>query len=280
MCLTISFATHPASTQPRTPTDELSVRLPLRLQAIALLNYASPVLFVVSLSSILLDIINQRITPSSPRISIDGPSGSRTTHHLDTSNVHVHSVSPRDERTSYATCLRILLTVCPGRVTIDILPDDVLLLVFLLDRLTYLDGSEGLDQPRPSWRWHQLVQVCRRWRPVVFASPNFLDLGLVCGPGTRVELTRTWPPLPIIIRNTISCPMPEDFDFDAAIMPHDRVYEIGLFLRSSQLLRLVLAMQKQLPTLLHLRLHHISVSSRHLAPAPALSNQFLGGFAP
>ena len=202
-------------------------------------------LFVLCLSSILLDIINQRISPSSPRISIDGPSGLRTTHHLDTSNVHVHSVSSRDERTSYTTCLRILLTVCAGRVTIDILPDDVLLLVFLFDRLTYLDGPEGLDQLRSSWRWHWLVQVCQRWRSVIIASPNFLDLRLVCGPGTRVELTSTWPPLPIIIRNTIPRPVPEDFDFDAAIMPHDRVYEIEPFLRSSQLLRLVLAMQKQ-----------------------------------
>ena len=176
----------------------------------------------------------------------------------------MHSVGSCDKRTFLCCPPQLPLIVWAGCVTISILPDDVLLHIFFFDELKYrhtlgrggiyldglggiyLDGLGGVDrQRRLPWTWHRLVHVCQRWRSVVFASPNFLGLRLVCLPGTRVELTSTWPPLPIIIRNTISCPMPENFDFDAAIMPHDRVYEIGLFLRSSQLLRLVLAMQKQ-----------------------------------
>ena len=51
----------------------------------------------------------------------------------------VHHVSSCDKRTSYVPCLQLLLTVWAGRVTINILPDDVLLLIFHFDRVTYLD---------------------------------------------------------------------------------------------------------------------------------------------
>jgi hypothetical protein len=49
-------------------------------------------------------------------------------------------VSSCDKRTSYVPCLQLLLTVWAGRVTINILPDDVLLLIFHFDRVIYLDG--------------------------------------------------------------------------------------------------------------------------------------------
>ena len=120
--------------------------------------------------------------------------------------------------------------------------------------------------------------MCQRWRSVVFASPNFLDLRLVCGPRTRVELTGIWPPLPIIIRNMVDLPMPEDYDFDAAIVHPNRVCEIDLLhLTSSQLQRLASAMQEQFPALIHLMLDFADYYSR---PAPALPDGFLGGSAP
>jgi hypothetical protein len=132
-----------------------------------------------------------------------------------------------------------LLTMWVGRVTINILPDDVLLHIFLHDGLGYYEspgisliGLEDDDRVgRLSWRWHRLVHVCSRWRSIVFASPNFLDLRLVCGPGTPMQLTGIWPPLPIIIANS-SYPyhaMPEDYGFDAAVVHPDRVREIRLF---------------------------------------------------
>jgi hypothetical protein len=50
-------------------------------------------------------------------------------------------------------------------------------------------------------------------------------------------------------------PMPEDYDFNAAIVHHNRVSVISLFrLTSSQLQRLVSAMQGQFPELIHLTL--------------------------
>jgi hypothetical protein len=49
--------------------------------------------------------------------------------------------------------------------------------------------------------------------------------------------------------------MPEDYDFDAAIVHHNRVCEINLLhLTSSQLQRLASAMQEQFPALIHLML--------------------------
>jgi hypothetical protein len=75
----------------------------------------------------------------------------------------------------------------------------------------------------------------------------------------------------------VDYPMPEDYDFDAAVANHNHVYEIDLFrLSNSQLLRLVSAMQQQFPALIHLLLE--SASDSH--PAPALPDGFLGGLAP
>ena len=123
----------------------------------------------------------------------------------------------------------VLLTMCAGLVSIDILPEDALLHIFLFDRVTFFDGLDAVNRLHKSWRWHRLVQVCRRWRSVVFASPNFLDLKLVCDPRTRVELTGIWPPFPIVIKNMAGWLMPEDYDFEAIIMHRNRVCDINLF---------------------------------------------------
>jgi hypothetical protein len=180
------------------------------------------------------------------------------------------------------------LIVWAGCVTISILPDDVLLRVFFFDELKYqhthgrggiyLERLGGVDrQRRLPWMWHRLVHVCQRWRSVIFASPNFLGLRLVCLPGTRVELTGIWPPLTIFITNAYDKPMPEDYDFDAAIVHPNRVREISLFrLTGSQLQRLVNRMQEQFPSLIHLALGCEAYSS----DAPALADGFLGGSTP
>ena len=207
------------------------------------------------------------VTASTPPISMDGchgSSGSSTAHHLDASNAP-HVVGSCDKRTSYVLCLQLLLIVLADHVKIDILPDDILLLIFLFDRATFL----YLDNQR--WRWDHLVHVCRRWRSVVFASPNFLGLKLACGPWTRVGL---WPPLPIILINRA---MPEGCAFDAAILHHNRICEINLRnLTNSQLRRLIAAMRKQFPALTLLK-----VDFAHFThPDLALLDGFLGGSAP
>jgi hypothetical protein len=179
----------------------------------------------------------------------------------------VHRVSSGDKRTYHVPCLQLLLNVQAGHVTVDILPEDVLLHVFHFVQLKHEEWHQS---------WHQLVHVCRKWRSVIFGSPTFLDLRLVCDASTRVDLTGIWPPLPIIIRDNYRL-MREDYDFGAAIVHPDRVCQIILFhLTSSQLQRLALAMQEQFLALMDLKLEIRSFSR----PAPALPDEFLGGSAP
>lgn len=158
-----------------------------------------------------------------------------------------------------------------GRVTVNILPDEVLLQIFHFNRVWHY-------RRRRTWRWDQLVHVCRRWRFVVFASPNFLQLRLICGPKTRAELTGVWPPMPIIIQDDLDWSMPEDYDFDTAIAHPNRVCEINLYnLKCSQLERLASVMQQQFPALTHLKLR-VPGNNRH--PSPTLPSGLLGGSAP
>ena len=199
------------------------------------------------------DRIAQRILPSTPRWRWTG------------TTVRLHVL-----------CLQLVLIAGAGHVTINALPDGVLLDIFHFYQVAYLDGLELFDLMFKQ-HWHRLIHVCWRWRCIVFASPNFLDLRLVCGPWTRVESIAIWPPLPTVIRNMVDYPMPEDYDFDAAVANHNHVYEIDLFrLSNSQLQRLVAAMQRQFPALIQLLLESASDSG----PAPALPDDFLGGLAP
>ena len=192
-------------------------------------------------------------------------------------------IFPGTHRTSYVPslpCLRLLLTVWAALVSIDTLPDELLLRIFDFDRVIYLDGLAAPDRLwRPSlyWGWHRLVHVCRRWRSVVFKSPTFLDLKLVCGPHTLVQFTRLWPPLPIILRGNYDGLLPGDYDFDAAIVHPNRVCEINLQLTRPQLRRLVSVMQEQFPALIHLTLGFLYNDG---GPTWALSGGFLGGSAP
>ena len=180
----------------------------------------------------------------------------------------------------YRVC-HLLLIVWAGRVTINILPNDVLLHLFLIDGQEYhedlimFSGEDRDRVGRLSWRWHRLVHVCRRWRSIVFASPNYLDLTLVCRPMRPVELTSIWPPLPIIIINSFNWIK----HADAAILHPSRVREIRLFnlTRSSfQLLASETRMREQFPTLRHLMLHFDDDSH----PSSVLPDGFLGGSAP
>ena len=129
------------------------------------------------------------------------------------------------------------------------------------------------------WCW--LVHVCRRWRSVVFASPIFLDLKLVCTPWRRVGLIHIWASLPIIIRDDISDPMPQDYEFEAAIVHSCRVCQISLrYITHSQLQRLASAMQKQFPALTRLKLNLDKHQEFICGPMFALPDGFLGGSVP
>ena len=105
-------------------------------------------------------------------------------------------IKPR-QSTSFSWRLQRLLISCNvGEATIDILPDDALLAIFLLCK----------DVPSDLSWWQPLVHVCRRWRHVIFASPQHLNLTLVCTARTPTwKLLDIWPPIPIALHFTPGC---------------------------------------------------------------------------
>jgi hypothetical protein len=81
------------------------------------------------------------------------------------------------------------------------LPDDVLLEIFnsYVDEDVYGDFEEQIIE-----EWVTLAHVCRRWRSVVFQSPHRLNLRLLCTPQTPARDTLdVWPPLPLIVRDSV-----------------------------------------------------------------------------
>jgi len=148
------------------------------------------------------------------------------------------------------------------------LPDEILLNVFDLYRLDFIN-SVGY-----TWAWQDLVHVCRRWRSIIFASPHFLDLRLVCKSRTPVRKTLdVWPAFPISIQ---AHPIHEDEgDVVAALGHPDRVSWIELSgLTGFQLERCASVMQVPFPALTFLWLEQYDTV------APVLTDSFLDGSAP
>ena len=103
-----------------------------------------------------------------------------------------------------------------GKVTIEVLPDEILLEIFDF-YIAELVDEEG---------WETLVHVCRRWRHVTFAAPRRLELRIVCTAETQARtMLDVWPALPILIRVVDL----DDEDLDnviAAVEHSDRISEI------------------------------------------------------
>jgi hypothetical protein len=163
-----------------------------------------------------------------------------------------------------------------GRVTFDMLPDDVLLDIFDFYRM---------DSSYFPWIWHTLVHVCPRWRQIIFASPRRLDLQFLCTPRTRVkEMLKLLPPsVPIMISNSFDAPPPPRHSVSlgdggqviAAIEQRDRVWCIHLEdIPSSLLEKVATMMQETFPKLTYVRLWAGD------GMAPILPDSFLGGSAP
>ena len=152
-----------------------------------------------------------------------------------------------------------------GQVTINVLSDDDLREVFYL---CHLNGADLI-----TWMWQPLVHVCQRWRRIVFASPHYLHLQLLCDNKTpAMDSLNIWPPLPIVI-----CYQPDyvngDQNIIAALEHHDRITRIILPKISRPILELFSPfMQDPLPALRELDFSGTS--------APTLPEAFLGGSAP
>jgi len=160
------------------------------------------------------------------------------------------------------------------RVTIDALPDDVLLETF--EFCLGKDDPDYLDVEHNYNGWQTLVHVCRRWRCIVFASPRRLDLKLYCTRQRSVnsKTLDIWPELPIVI-DALATESNAYETIIAALGHHNRVCKIhyyGYF--QDPLLEEFAAIDEPFPALTSLDL----VSS---APnVPVLPDTFLGGSAP
>ncbi|KAI9460449.1 hypothetical protein F5148DRAFT_1377375 [Russula earlei] len=156
------------------------------------------------------------------------------------------------------------------RVTINTLPDDVLVEIFHFYVNLWRIGTNG---------WHTLVHVCQRWRHVVFASPRRLNLRLEYG-GKRPmsEMLEVWPALPVEISYGSDLAVSNSWENVALALESEhrhRICQINLLdIPPSKWERFAAAMQKPLPELSHL------VFSAEKNTVTSLSDSFLGGSAP
>ena len=156
-------------------------------------------------------------------------------------------------------------------VTIETLPDDVVLAIFN----SYLDSFYNR-----SW-WRMLIHVCQRWRYLVFASPGHLNLRLQCTIKTRVrEMLDVWPAFPIFITD-YSESMEGVDNIIAALERRDRVDEIMLVgIPGSKMHTFLPSMLGPFPALQGI---HFAPSYRPYRDDSAMvvvPKSFLGGSAP
>jgi hypothetical protein len=83
-----------------------------------------------------------------------------------------------------------------GKVTIDMLPDYVLLQIF-----SFCQEDCSFESSRLLW-WRPLVHVCRRWQEIVFSSPRSLHLVIFCDSRTPIRTSlNIWPPFLISVHH-------------------------------------------------------------------------------
>ena len=151
------------------------------------------------------------------------------------------------------------------QLTIDTLPDDVLLCAFDF----FVAQGFGVEA------WHTLVHVCRRWRILVFQSPCRLNLQISCTNQTPVkEKLDVWPALPIVISGTSFSPADTN-NIKTALKHHNRVCQIQLF-TLGELEFIIAPLEEPFPILTDLELVSSLQFSSPFNPNPS---KFLGGSA-
>ena len=166
--------------------------------------------------------------------------------------------------------------------SIDVLSDDVLLDIFNF-YANHPSDDESRTEKNAIEAWQLLVHVCRRWRSVVFGSPQHLNLHLVCTQGTTRDMVDIWPPFLLIIMDGANASIAQAEGMDnivAALERSDRVDNIRLSGPDSILFeRLSTAMQEPFPKLTSLELCSLQ-TDRASASTSVLPNSFLGGSTP
>jgi hypothetical protein len=162
---------------------------------------------------------------------------------------------------------------------ISVLNDDVLLHIFYIHRLHIGDEQDILAYPyhlRDCRRWwYDLAHVSRWWRRIILAAPSLLDLHLVCTCGVPVaDLLAHSPPLPITICylcTPLNGYMMTAKDINGVFLAfshRDRVHHVALYLPSSVLEKLFVAMDGQFPNL-----ERLNIASYH-SPGVTLPQTF------
>ncbi|KAI0270302.1 hypothetical protein BGY98DRAFT_264274 [Russula aff. rugulosa BPL654] len=165
-------------------------------------------------------------------------------------------------------------------LTIDVLPDDVLLAIFdfcVVDeygQTGYLIEAISLQESIGEW-WQSPVHVCRRWRGLIFGSPRSLNVQLGCTTRTPArETLDVWPALPLYIRGNVDKRTVDNVIAELELS--DRICQIELCcFTNPQIESLCTAMEVPFPELIRLYL-----SFRGLSYAPVLPDSFLGGSTP
>jgi hypothetical protein len=124
-------------------------------------------------------------------------------------------------------------------VSIDMLPDDVLVQVFDVYVNEGIEGQDYVDNSEVE-AWQSLVHVCRRWRSIVFASPRRLNLRLACSSRTPAgDTLDIWPPLPLLVRGTVGDVSNRTWSDNivSTLERRDRICQIDLDIPSSRLKR-------------------------------------------
>ena len=140
---------------------------------------------------------------------------------------------------------------------------------------------------RERW-WYKLAQVCRRWRILILESASYLNLFLVCTPGTPVaDMLANSPPLPLIIDYDHT-----DWDISAeeekiilALKQRDRVSRVRIWFPVPNLQKVIMAMEEEYPILGYLILgpstddNSTALMLPETFQAPRLYHLLLTGFA-
>ena len=145
--------------------------------------------------------------------------------------------------------------------SIHILDDYSLLHVFYLyrpfilgedeDETDRLYGGTG-DWIHGRW-WYKPAHVCQRWRNIILGSASYLGLSLVCTYGTPVaDMLAHSPPLPLIIDYTEDISAEDVEGAVLALKQRDRVLRVRFDMPSTNLQKLIMAVDEAYPILEYL----------------------------
>ena len=133
-------------------------------------------------------------------------------------------------------------------MTFDTFPDEIIQEIFAFCLCNRLRNPVGHMK-----EWQRLVQVCQRWRRIIYGSPSFFDLHLHCSAQTPFwDNISHWPEFPLTVHYVIPRGYDLDEDFIAALECVDRVHRIELVITDTEVNDVFDAMQFPFPALTHL----------------------------